>query len=113
MEIAQDQVSTLKNLFGEGLKLFQDGQHSYILIPNQKTGGVDTESVDLLFCPTPWGGYNSKLFFSRKVNTTNQALNWNCQNQCIAGRMWFSFSWQVPPDASIVEKITIYLKAAK
>lgn len=113
MEFAHDQVSEMKMLFGGGMKLVVEGQYTFIFIPNQKIpGGVDEGVVDLLFCPTPWGGYNSRLFYSRKVET-RQERNWNNENVRIIERNWFAFSWQVPVGLTLAETIIIYLGAAK
>lgn len=112
MEFAQSQISEMKSLFGVGIQSFKEGDHKFILIPNQRIpGGVDTESVDLLLCPTSWGGYNSKLFFSRQIKTS-QVRNWRPTAR-IAERTWHSFSWNIPVGLSLVEQIMIYLKAAK
>lgn len=113
MEFAQEQVSEIKRLFGSELKLVIENGYTFIFIPKQKIpGGVDSGTVDLLFCPTPWGGYNSRLFFSRQVKTS-EGRNWNNVNVRIADMNWFAFSWQIPVGHTLTEMILAYLGAAK
>lgn len=113
MNYPQDQINELKRLFGEGLKLVNESGYNFIYLPKQKIpGGVDTEVVDLLFCPTPWGGYNSRLFYSRQIRTS-AGRNWNNVNVRIADQNWSAFSWQIPVGLTLAEMILAYLGAAK
>lgn len=113
MQFAQDQISELKKLFGNEMKIVQEGTYTFIYIPNQKiSGGIDTEYVDLLFCPTPWGGYHSRLFFSRQVKTS-ASRNWNNANVRIVEKNWFAFSWQIEGRYTLVETVMIYLREAR
>lgn len=107
------EIRELKQIFGTNISLVEENAETFILIPNIKIpGGVDGQSVDLLFCPNPWGGYSSRLFFSRPIKTTAQ-LNWNTSNARLVERNWFAFSWRVSEGLRLAETIMAYLEAAK
>ena len=86
-----DQIEELRKLFS-GMQQCTEAAHTYFLIQNYTLpSGCSPITVDLLFCPMPRDGYNSRLFFSEKVITRNP-LNWNANCVRILERNWFAFS---------------------
>ena len=110
MRVPSDQVEALKALFPERVSLLEEGTITYILIRGVIPPGQDSE-VDLLLCPTARDGYPSRLFLSKKVASPTPR-NWNGSVR-IGERTWFAISWRVPTGLTLIEMITIHLRAFK
>lgn len=113
MEISQEQALAFKECFGNKVSVVKEGGNTFLHIENTRIpGGKDEDPVDLLFSPGPWGGYESRLLFSRQIKTS-QARNWNTINMRIAEKNWYAFSWRATPGLSMLQTILLFLEAAK
>jgi hypothetical protein len=83
------------------------------VLPNvELPGGCDPPIVDVLLCPTPRDGYESRLFFGTRVTSPARALNWNLST-CLLGRMWQAYSWRTPPGLRLAQMLAIHLEAMR
>lgn len=113
MALPTDQVEELKGV--SPVSEFDEGGATFLLLPTFKLpDGCLPSSVDLLLCPTPRDGYNSRLFFAERVQPPQtpgrQALNWNGTAR-IAERNWQAFSWRTPSGLRLAQMLSIHLKA--
>lgn len=67
---------------------------------------------DVLFCPEPRDGYESRLFFASKLSGPRE-LNWNANGVRIMERNWFAFSWRVPPGLGFMQRFAAFLEALR
>ena len=104
----KDQVDELKKMFPDVQACTESG-YTFFMIPKYNLPqGCIPEVVDLLFCPQPRDGYNSRLFFSEKVQTARQ-LNWN--GSCrILERNWFAFSWRIASNMRLAQMLATHLR---
>jgi hypothetical protein len=114
MPLPNDQVEELK-LIASSLAVCEEGGVSFILIPKSKLpNGCAPSEMDLLLCPSPRDGYNSRLFFAERVQPPakpgREALNWNGSIR-IAERNWQAFSWRTPEGLRLAQMLSIHLKA--
>lgn len=113
MEIKQEQASAIKECFGEKVSVVREGGNTFLHIESTRIpGGIDQQPVDLLFSPGPWGGYESRLLFSRQIQTS-QSRNWNTVNVRIAEKNWHAFSWRATPGLTMLQTLLLFLEAAK
>jgi len=104
-----NEMQALKEL-NENALLLQEGGQPVVYLPQTKvrTKSGNTECVDLLLCPAEHAGYQTRLFFDRKV----EGVNGNWSQHCIADRGWWALSWQgVSPTLSFREMICAHLRA--
>jgi hypothetical protein len=109
-----DQIEELK-LIAADIAVCDEGGVSFILLPNFKLPDeCKPSSMDLLLCPGPRDGYESRLFFAEQVQLPEkpgrQALNWNGSVR-IAERNWQAFSWRTPSGLRFAQMLSIHLKA--
>ena len=114
MPLPPDQVEELK-LLAANLAVCTEGGSDFIFLPRSVLpDGCSPGGTDLLLCPTPRDGYNSRLFFAEKVQPPEkpgrQPLNWNGSVR-IAERNWLAFSWRTPPALRLAQMLSIHLKA--
>jgi hypothetical protein len=88
-----DQITELKELFGE-VQQRHEGGVTYFFLPQLRLpDGCTPAQIDALFCPTSHHGYTARLFFAERINSP-KSLNWNT-NQRILERNWHAFSWEI------------------
>jgi hypothetical protein len=112
MAFDNEQIEELKTCYPE-LSLVEEGGCSFILIANlQLPGGCDPPRVDGLLCPTARDGYPSRLFLSAKVTHKGQGQSWNADGVMIAGRKWWSPSWNTKQsNQRLLGMVTAHLQA--
>lgn len=109
MSFPQDQIDELKRI-APNLCLAEEGGLPYILIQQYELpSGCQPAVVDLLLCPKPRDGYESRLFFPQII-TGIPARNWNGRLRALE-RNWCAMSWKVPGGLRLAETLLIHLKA--
>jgi hypothetical protein len=111
MSFPQDQIDELKRIAPD-LCFAEEGGLPYILIRQlQLPDGCTPASTDVLLCPRPRDGYESRLFFPQVI-TGIPPRNWNGKLRSLE-RNWFAMSWRVPGGLRLAETLIIHLKALK
>lgn len=116
MPLPPDQIEELK-LIAANIAACDEGGVTFILLPNFKLpDGCTPSSMDLLLCPTPRDGYDSRLFFAQKVQPPAKPglkpLNWNGSVR-IAEQNWHAFSWRTRGGLRLAQMLSIHLKALR
>lgn len=113
MNFSENQINGLKSIVPD-LKIVQEGGYTYFYIEGlELPGGCTPGTVNALLCPTPMQGYESRLYFSSQIfgpGCSNK--NWNGSLRVI-GQNWFAISWKTKSGLSLVEMLSIHLKALK
>lgn len=111
MDIPHDQIEELNSLF-DGTCSYKEGGYIYFYIADlQMPEGCKPEKVDVLLCPMPRDGYNSRLFFAEEIQSIkSQKPNWNANGVRILEKNWHAFSWKVPDNLRLSQMIAIHLK---
>ena len=114
--LPEDQIQELKTVCGE-ISSCSEGGIEYVLIPKLKMPeGCTPIEMDALLCPAPRGdGYQSRLFFASKVETSRQLskpLNWN-GNVRVLERNWYAYSYKVDPSLTLKQMVAAHLGAFK
>ena len=108
-DISNDQIEEINRLFN-GTSSYKEGGYVYFYIPDlQMPEGCNPEKVDVLLCPMPRDGYNSRLFFAEKIQSL-KSQNWNVNGVRILEKNWHAFSWKVPQNLRLSQMIAIHLK---
>ena len=111
MNFSQKEIDDLKTVAPE-LKMIQEGGYTYFYINELKLpDNCSPKIVEALLCPTDHGGYPCRLFFSSKISGCPQR-NWNGQLRAI-GKNWFAISWRTRTGLTLIEMLSIHLKALK
>jgi hypothetical protein len=111
MEIPQSQIDELKQIAPDMFQAVEGGQ-SYIRIAGLKLpNGCIPATCDVLLCPGPRDGYQSRLFFSSKV-VSHKTLNWNSEIR-ILGEKWYAFSWATSGNLRLAEKLQVHLNGLR
>jgi hypothetical protein len=115
MEFPPDQIEELKAMFPLVAKC-DEGNVTFFFMPDAPLpNGTKPARADLLLCPFPRDNYNSRLFFSAKVerasNNGREALNWNANQVRLIERNWFAISWKTPAGLRLAQMVAIHLKA--
>lgn len=106
--LESDQINELKKLF-PNVQEGNEAGYTFFLIPDFKLPqGCIPQVADLLFCPMPRDGYDSRLFFSQQIQT-QKPLNWNALNYRILEQNWFAFSWKVAPGMRLAQTLAAHL----
>lgn len=109
MGFSQKEVDDLKKVAPE-LKKIQEGGHTFFYIEKlMLPDGCNPNVVEALLCPNNHSGYPNRLFFSAKVSSP-QTRNWNGQLRVI-GRNWYGISWRTKTGLTLLEMLSIHLKA--
>lgn len=109
MNFNEDEIAELK-LINPNLSSAQEGGNQFILINGMVLPeGCIPRTVDVLLCPKPREGYNSRLYLAEKIMGCSER-NWNGQLRLL-DRNWFAVSWQVPPGLRLAEALLVHLKA--
>jgi hypothetical protein len=111
MDIPNDQIEELNRLFNKTYS-YNEGGYIYLYIPDlQMPEGCSPEKVDVLLCPMPRDGYNSRLFFAAKIKPLkSESPNWNADGVRILEKNWYAFSWKVPQNIRLSQMIAIHLR---
>jgi hypothetical protein len=107
MNFAQEQITELKDLF-PNVQACDEGGVTFFLIPDFKLPeGCIPSNADALLCPTSRDGYDSRLYFSDKIQTA-KPLNWNANCVRILERNWHAFSWRIPPGLRLSQMVATH-----
>jgi hypothetical protein len=109
MDFPQDQIDELKRLFGEVLSCNESGFIYFFIPALSLPEGCSHEKVDVLLCPMPRDGYNSRLFFAEKIQS-KKPQNWNVNGIRIIERNWYAFSWRTPENLRLATMVAMHLK---
>ncbi len=109
MNIPTDQIEELKKIY-PGVQVAEEGGSTFFLLPKlELPNGCEPNKLDALFCPTPHGGYPSRLYFEQ-IFTGCPTRNWNGQTR-ILDRTWHAISWNINQDQRLVQLIRSHLVA--
>lgn len=90
----EDQIAELRKL-SPGLMQGTEAGVTYFLLPQfELPEGCTPGRTDVLLCPTPRDGYDSRVFFAAQISS-GKPLNWNHVNVRILERNWSAYSWKV------------------
>lgn len=86
----------------------EEGGTAFFFIPNfSLPDSCVPNKTDVILCPTPRDGYESRLYFTEKIQTSNNP-NWNAVGVRILERNWQAFSWKVPPNLRLAQMIAAH-----
>jgi hypothetical protein len=89
-----------------------EGGYDYLLLEQLKLpDGCQPAVLDVLLCPNPREGYQSRLFFASEVIGGPQR-NWNSNIRAL-GRNWYAVSWATSPGLKLIEMLAVHLKALR
>ena len=113
MNFPEEQIEELRKI-APNLSIAQEGGYTYILIEKLSLpDNCQPSIVDALLCPTHHPtGYNSRLFFSEKIEGCPDGRNWNGSIR-ILERNWLAISWNIPPDQRLSETLIGHLKSLR
>jgi hypothetical protein len=111
MQISLEQVNKLTKAFPLVQQL-EEGGIPFFFIPNFTLPDGCTPSItNVLFCPVTFQGYNSRLYFSEKIQSNKaNTQNWNFSGGRILERNWYAFSWRIPENLGFVQMIAAHLR---
>lgn len=90
----------------------KEGGSRFLRLPQFFTDPEDKKSkIDCLFGCDNHLGYETRLWFSKIVKTSEQR-NWNHANTYILGHTWNAFSFKAKGD-TLLEKLLSHLAGAK
>lgn len=111
MNFPETEIEELKRIAPD-LCYAEEGGLPYFLLKEVKMPeGCDPAIADLLLCPRPRDGYESRLFFP-KVISGKPGLNWN-GNIRVLERTWVAFSWRVQSGLRLAEMLLIHLNGLR
>jgi hypothetical protein len=112
MNYSENEINGLKSI-APNLSTIQEGGYTYIFIKDLiLPENCEPKIIDALLCPAPCPGYNSRLYFSEKIEGC-PPRNWNGKLRAV-NQNWFAISWQIKtPNLTLSEMLSIHLKALK
>ena len=117
MAFPQDQIDELKQVYKTNVASVAEAGKEYLLIQKLSLpSGCTPVETEALLCPTPHSGYTARLFFAKRIQSSNNKsqLNWNANGVRIAERLWHAFSWKgIPPDLRMVQLVEFFLRALR
>lgn len=95
------------------LEVHTEGQQDFILLPDlELPDGCMPKKAVALFCPTSRSGYESRLYFEKKIETPH-SLNWN-GNERILERNWHAFSWRLnETQLTLAQRLAAHLRGLR
>lgn len=110
MNFPIEQINELKRIV-PFLCYAEEGGYPYFLLKDVELPACcNPGKVDVLLCPKPKDGYESRLFFPQVISGPSR--NWNGQVRVLE-RNWHAFSWAVPGNLRLAEIFLIHLKALR
>lgn len=111
MNFPENQIEELKKI-APLLSTAQEGGYNFFLINDLSLPeGCEPIVSDILLCPTPRDGYESRIFYASKI-TGCPARNWNTQIRVLE-RNWYAFSWRVKCNLRLAEILLVHLNALR
>jgi hypothetical protein len=94
-----------------GITTFTEGGQRYVHLPLLRLpDGCNPAATAALICMDTRDGYPTRLFFAQPI-ASRTSLNWR-PTTAIAGKQWYSFSWNnVPSSTRPVEVLIGHLTA--
>jgi hypothetical protein len=111
MTLPEDELTELKKFFSN-IQMAKEGGITYLLLPGAllPTGCIPG-NMDLLLCPTPRDGYESRLYFAARVQC-RASLNWN-GNTRVLERNWVAYSWKIQANLRLLQMVQAHLQALR
>ena len=104
-------MAELKQLFSN-IQTAKEGGITYVLLPRAKLpSGCTPAEMDLLLCPTPRDGYESRLYFAGTVQS-RVGRNWN-GNTRVLERNWVAYSWKIDANLRLAQMVQAHLQALR
>src|SRR5688500_10272254 len=111
MAFAIDQIEELKQI-APSLRIAEEGGYTYLFIEQLKLPAHCTPAVvDVLLCPQPKDGYDSRLFFST-IRGGIPARTWNGHLR-VLDRTWHAASWRCRTGLRLAELLMVHLKVLR
>lgn len=111
MNFPQEQIDELKRISPD-LRYAEEGGYPYFLLSQvELPDGCQPKKVDLLLCPKPKDGYQSRLFFPQVIGGA-PTRNWNGHLRALE-KKWCAMSWAVSPNLRLAEALLVHLKALR
>lgn len=111
MTFPEDQLAELKQFFAN-IQTAKEAGITYVLLPGVTLPpGCEPTTMDLLLCPSPRDGYESRLYFAGSVKC-KAGLNWN-GNTRVLERNWCAYSWKVPGNLRLAQMVQAHLQALR
>lgn len=108
-ERIEDEIEELARQYPD-LEAAEEGGVTFYLLPNvAMKPGRSPAHVDLLLCPTPRDGYESRLFLSQQVQG-GPPQNWNGRIRVLE-RNWVAVSWRTPKGLRMAQMVAHHLRA--
>lgn len=111
MNFSESEVNELK-MVAPDISYAEEGGLPYFLLKNLVLPeGCEPAVTDVLLCPVPRDGYQSRLFFPKNV-IGKSGLNWN-GNLRVLDKNWVAFSWQTTGKKTLVEMLMVHLNGLR
>lgn len=111
MTLPDDELTELKQFF-KNVQTAKEGGITYVLMPGAVLpAGCAPGTMDLLLCPMPRDGYESRLFFAGRVQC-KAGLNWN-GNTRVLERNWVAYSWKIQAKLRLLQMVQAHLQALR
>jgi hypothetical protein len=112
VSLPEDQLTELKQFFGE-IQTAKEGGITYVFLPGARLpSGCVPQRMDLLLCPMPRDGYESRLYFASHVQSTKSNLNWN-GNTRVLERNWVAYSWKIQGGLRLLQMVQAHMQALR
>jgi hypothetical protein len=109
--LPEDELAELKQYYKD-VQTAKEGGITYVLLPVALLpSGCVPGNMNLLLCPMPRDGYESRLFFAEPVQC-KAGLNWN-GNTRVLERNWIAYSWKVQANLRLLQMVQAHLQALR
>lgn len=107
MNSAEEQFLEVQRFYPDAI-IIPEGGVNYVFIPDlELPSGCVPQKIDALLCPVLKNGYQSRLFYTQKIEGI-ASRNWN-GNLRLCDRTWVSFSWKSKDGMSLLEMMRYHL----
>ena len=111
MAFQQEQLEELKSIT-PSVKAATEGGYTFLFIERlELPDGCTPYQTDVLLCPTPREGYESRLFFACQISCM-AGLNWNGTIR-VLDRTWYAYSWRTKSNLRLAEMLIVHLSALR
>ena len=108
MTLDAGQVGALRTL-SPGAAVKSEARSDFLFLPALKVQvASETRVLDALLCAATRSGYASRLYVSEQI-PGRSATNWTAET--ILGRTWWTWSWRIPADLTLIQMLGEHLRA--
>jgi hypothetical protein len=112
MDFNAEELDELRQI-APNVSVSTEGGYTYLYIQELALPeGCEPEHADVLLCPSPKDGYQTRLFFSSKIKGCGPQRNWNGNIRALE-KNWFAISWCTSPGLRLAEMLLVHLKALR